>query len=238
MSTEKKEVVKNKKGNKLAKDKQNKVKLLSKTIYIVARILRVFTIIAAVFMLLAIVLTPAVIRNIKVEDNTISIFNMQVEYKYNENDGKIDLLVGDIILGSLSSDEKADFDIIIGELAKTDMTRSFAFIELALIAGVAVIFITYFILRYVDMLFLNIANNETPFTDENNDCISKIAYLSLISVMISLVSDIISSLFFGNSMVNVEFRKIIAVLVLYTIAYVFEYACILQKDSKNKMYEG
>ena len=127
--------------------------------------------------------------------------------------------------------------MVISELEKTDMTRSFAFIELALIAGVAVMFIYYFILRYVDMLFTNISNNETPFTSENKDYLDKIAYLSLISVIISLVSDIVSSLFFGNSMVHIDLTNVIVVLGLYTIAYIFEYACILQKDSNNKMYE-
>ena len=235
MSAEKKETAKSKKGTNLPKDKQHKIRLLSKIIYIVARILKVCTVIGASCLLLCIVLTPVVVKNIRIEDNKITMFGTEVEYKYNDNE--VDLLVGNIAIGSLNSKEKINFDVIINELAKTDMTKSFAFIELALIAGVAVMFIWHFIFRYVDMLFVNIYNNETPFTTENNDYLSKISYLALVAVIISIVSDIISSLLFGNSMVRVSMTSIIIVLVLYVTTYVFEYACILQKDSKHKIYD-
>ena len=87
------------------------------------------------------------------------------------------------------------------------------------------------------MLFVNICKNETPFTNENSDYLDKIAYLTLITVIITLVSDIISSIFFKTSMIHISLSSVIMVLGLYTVDYIFEYACILQKNSKNKMYE-
>ena len=235
MSTEKKVVTKTKKGNNLPKEKQNKIKILSKIIYIVARIFKVLTVIGASCLLLAIVLTPVIIKNIKIENDTVSIFDMELNYKYNAN--QVDLLVGDIPIGKLEKNEKINFDIMINELAKTDMTKSFAFFELGLIASVAVMFIMHFIFRYVDELFVNIYNNDTPFTNENTDYLSKISYLTLTVVIISFVSDLISSLFFGNSIVHISLSDVLIVLVLYTVTYIFEYACILQKDSKHKIYE-
>ena len=234
MSIEKKEV-KSKKGNGLSKEKQDRVRTLSKIIYIVTRIFRVFTVIGIFCLLLGVVLTPVIVRNVKIQDGTISIFDMDLEYKYGDNN--VDLLMGDVLIGSFSNEEKANFDLIISELEKTDVTRTFALIELALISSVAVMFICFFILKYIDMLFVNICKNETPFTNENSDYLDKIAYLTLITVIITLVSDIISSIFFKTSMIHISLSSVIMVLGLYPVDYIFEYACILQKNSKNKMYE-
>lgn len=235
MSTEKKVEVKKKKGNNLSKEKQDRVRTLSKIIYIVARIFRVFAVIGAFCLLLGVVLTPVIVKNVRIENGSISVFDTELKYSYSDN--KVDLLAGDVVIGSLSNEEKTNFDLIVSELEKADVTRTFALIELALISGVAVIFIIFFILKYIDMLFVNVCNNETPFTDENLDYLNKVAYLSLITVIISFVSDIISSIFFNTSMIHVDLRSIIVVLGVYTITYIFEYACILQKNSKNKMYE-
>ena len=238
MSTEKKVVTEKKKTKdnaKLEKNKQERLKVLSKIIYVLAKIGRVVSIIAIVALLLCVVLTPVVVRNIKIEDKTISMFGTELKYEYNGD--QIDLSMDNMLIGSLTSDEKSSFDMIVSRLEKTDMTKVFAFVELALIAGTASLFIFYFILRYVDMLFTNISEKETPFIDENSDYVNKIAYLSLVIVVISLVADIVSSLFFGDSMVNINLSKVFSVLLLYVIAYVFEYACILQKDSKKIVYE-
>lgn len=238
MSTEKKPVVEKKKTNdklKLEKNKQERLKTLSKIIYILARIGKILSIIAIVGLLLCVVLTPVVVKNIKFEDQKITMFGNELKYETNGN--QIDLYIDNVIVGSMTSDEKVSFDMIISKLEDTDMTKSFAFIELALIAGSAIMFIFYFILRYVDMLFVNISEKDTPFTEENSDYINKIAYLSLVTVLISFVADIVSSLFFKDSMVSFNLSRVIYVLILYIIAYIFEYACILQKESKKNIYE-
>jgi hypothetical protein len=238
MSTEKKPVVEKKKTNdklKLEKNKQERLKTLSKIIYILARIGKILSIIAIVGLLLCVILTPVVVKNIKFEDQTVTMFGNELKYETNGN--QVDLYIDNVIVGSMTSDEKVSFDMIISKLEDTDMTKSFAFIELALIAGSAIMFIFYFILRYVDMLFVNISEKDTPFTEENSDYINKIAYLSLVTVLISFVTDIVSSLFFKDSMVSFNLSRVIYVLILYIIAYIFEYACILQKESKKNIYE-
>ena len=238
MSAEKKPAEEKKKTNdklKLEKNKQERLKTLSKIFYIIARIGKIISIIAIVGLLLCVVLTPVVVKNIKFEDQKITIFGNEIRYETNDN--QVDLYIDNVIVGSMTSDEKVSFDMIISKLEDTDMTKSFAFIELALIAETIIMFIFYFILRYVDMLFVNINEKDTPFTEENLDYINKIAYLSLVTVLISFVTDIVSSLFFKDSMVSFNLSRVIYVLILYIIAYIFEYACILQKESKKNIYE-
>ena len=234
MSARKKEVVESKKGNTLPKEKQRLLKMLSGIICVVSKILRVFAIIAAACLLFCIILVPVVIKNIKIESDSITVFDKKIEYKY--DDTGVDLYIDKALIARLNDQEKVSFDTIINEISHADMARTFAFAELALIAAVASVFISYFILRYVDMLFANFKKNETPFTDENTDFLSKISYLYMISVIISIVSDIVSSLLFDSSLINVDLTNVFVVLVLYVITYIFEYACILQKDSKNKIF--
>ena len=188
--------------------------------------------------ILALILTLIILAlglNIKIEDNTISLFDTKIAYETNGNE--IDISMGNNLIGSLTSQEKDVFDIFINELKETDMTRVFAFVEIALISDVAILFIIYFVLRYAGILFVNIGNNATPFTSENAEVVNKIAYLVLVSVIISFVASIVSSLFFGDSMISFSLKNVALVLVLYVIAYIFEYACILQKESKVTMYD-
>ena len=144
MSAKKKEVVESKKGNNLPREKQRILKTLSRIVCVVAKILKVCAIIVAGLLLLAVVFTPVIVKNVKIEENVITVFDTKLEYKY--DDTGADLYIGDVLIGRLDNDEKVDFDILINEIAHLDVAKSFAFIELALIAGVAVVFITYFIL--------------------------------------------------------------------------------------------
>ena len=218
----------------ISDNKQRRIKLLSKVIYISARILKVLSLIAVSFLLLMVVLIPVVVKNIKIEDDTISIFDVEIGYR--ETSEGVDLLYDDYRFGNLTSEEKVEFDALIKELSASDMPRAFGLIELATIVGVATCFMLYFIFTYTDSLFFNIYSDDTPFTKKNSDYLNKIAYLSLITVIISFVADVISSLLFNNSMVNFSLSTLLLVLVLYTFAYVFEYACVLQSNSKSKLY--
>ena len=181
-----------------------------------------------------IVFTPVVVKNITIKDNTISIFNIKVDYEPSE-DG-VYLLYDGYRFGELTAKEKLEFDGIVAELSNSDMPRSFGIIELAAIVGAATTFLLYFIFTYVHDVFYDIYYKDTPFTKENSDRINKIAYLAMISVIISFVADVISSLLFDNSMVNFNLKEVLLVIVLYVVVYVFDYACILQTQSKTKIY--
>ena len=237
MSTVKKEVTEKKKTKsnvKLSRDKQEKVRTLSKIIYILARILKVFMIIGVVGIIIAMIFTPVIVKNVKIEDNAITLFGNKVDYKV--TDDRVDIMMGNIAIGSLTEDEKIGFDYVISELDNMDFTRTFAYVEIGLLVGGAILIFSYYILKYTDNLFVNIHSNDTPFTEENLNYIKKIAYFTLVTVIVSMVGDVLSTLFFDNSIISVDLMVLAFAALLYVISYIFEYACILQKNSKVTMY--
>lgn len=234
--TEKKEkVVKKKEIVKLEKDKQDKLKTLSKITYIIAKISKVLAIIGIVGMAIAMIFTPVLVKNIKIENGSIEVFGDKVEYV--PNDGKMEIVVNNTNVGTLTDDEKLAFDYVLKELENTNMTKTFAFAELTLVFGIATMIVFFFVMQHVDKLFINIHDLDTPFNQDNLNHVKRIAYLSLILLILSVASNFISSLFVKSDALEISFVSITGVIVLYIISYVFEYACILQKDSKATIYD-
>lgn len=220
---------------KFDKDKQKKMKFLSKFIYILAKIGKVITIIAGVCLLLAMAITPVLVGNISIKDNSITIFGEKVEYENHEDE--IVISVKGVKVGSITGDDMTKFDLATGELEKINIPKLFSYVEFALVTSVALMVLTYFILLYLEKLFVNIYNDETPFTLDNINYIKKIAYLLIAIVATSFVCDLISTAIFDYAIsAKIDLTSLIYVLIIFSIAYIFEYGYELQKNSKATMY--
>ena len=231
MSTEKKKT----NNVKFDKDKQKKMKFLSKFIYILAKIGRIITIIGGVCLLLAMAITPVLVGNISIKDNSITIFGEKVEYENHEDE--IVISVKGVKVGSITGDDMTKFNLATGELEKVNIPKLFSYVEFALVTAVAIMVLTYFILLYLEKLFVNIYNNETPFTLDNINYIKKIAYLLIAIVATSFVCDLISTAIFDYAIsAKIDLTSLIYVLIIFSIAYIFEYGYELQKNSKATMY--
>ena len=231
MSTEKKKT----NNVKFDKDKQQKMKFLSKFIYILAKIGKVITIIAGVCLLLAMAITPVLVGNISIKDNSITIFGEKVEYENHEDE--IVISVKGVKVGSITGDDMVKFNLATNELDKINIPKLFSYVEFALVTSAAIMVLTYFILLYLEKLFRNIYNNETPFIIDNINYIKKIAYLLIAIFATSFVCDLISTAIFDYAIsAKIDLTSLIYVLIIFSIAYIFEYGYELQKNSKATMY--
>lgn len=220
---------------KFDKDKQKKMKFLSKFIYILAKIGRIITIIGGVFLLLAMAITPVLVGNISIKDNSITIFGEKVEYEHHEDE--IVISVKGVKVGSITGDDMTKFNLATGELEKVNIPKLFSYVEFALVTSAAIMVLTYFILLYLEKLFVNVYNDETPFTLDNINYIKKIAYLLIAIVATSFVCDLISTAIFDYAIsAKIDLTSLIYVLIIFSIAYIFEYGYELQKNSKATMY--
>lgn len=217
-------------------DKQDKIKTISKIIYILARIFRVLIPIGIVVIGILMIVTPVVVKNIKFENDSVDFFGEKLTYQNNGDD--VGLYLGDAKIGTLAEDEKVLFDQGVQKLSETNMTKLFCYMELSLAFTIAVVIFTYFIFCNVEKLFVNIHDKSTPFIEDNLEFLRKIAKYSLISVIISFVCEILFTSIFSSSIMNFSLSEVVLVLVLYVITYIFEYACILQNKSKNTMYDN
>ena len=95
------------------------------------------------------------------------------------------------------------------------------------------------ILDYVDKLFTNIKNNNTPFTLDNINYIKRISYLMIALIIIDPISSILFGLLTNivNNSTGFELISILEILIIFSMSYIFEYGYEIQKDSKGKMYD-
>ena len=221
---------------KFKKEKQNQMKKLSKVIYVIARIGKIINKIGICILTILLIGMPFLLGNIKVEKNTLEIFDNKVNYEITEeeiifSDNKESYNITD-------SEEVLVLTKILNKLEGTSTVSIILFVEITLVLLISTLALLYFTLMYLEKLFINIHNGETPFTLENVKYIKKMATLMIISIIVSNMSGFIIDLCTG-AMVDgfgIELFDIIEILFLYSMSLVFEYGYEIQLDSKGTIY--
>lgn len=199
---------------KFKKEKQTKMKRLSKAVYVLARIGKIFSVIGIIGMIILMLAIPVIVQNIKIGTNDVTVFGGLVEFQdtaallkssefFNNNSNLINIL----------------------------------FLEIVAVFLITTITLLFLLLLKLEKLFKNIHNGDTPFTLENVKYIKKIALITILMIIIPTVSGYLSSLAFGIDLdVQIELMHFIYILIIYSISYIFEYGYEIQLDSNGKMY--
>ena len=109
--------------------------------------------------------------------------------------------------------------------------------EAGIISLIVSLALAIFLLRRMEKLFNNINQGDTPFTLENVEHIKIIAYLMIALIIIPNIGGTIFEVILKQDLdVSFELFNVVEILVLFVIAYIFEYGYEIQLDSKGKMY--
>ena len=216
---------------KFNEKKQKEVKVLSNIISLIGKIGAIVLKVAIPFILLAMILTPYVINNVKIENDKVTFKTDNIKI-IDEN--KIE--IHDIIVGEF--DEEDEEYNSIKMFKENSNIKIIGYVETALIFLLIDIIIMIIILSYVEKLFNNIKNENTPFTINNIICIKKISYFMIALILIIPVSGIIINSLLGIAEENspIELISILEILIIFSMSYIFEYGYEMQKDSKARMY--
>lgn len=213
---------------KLKKEQQEKVKGLSKAIYIIAEIGKVMSSIAMAIMVIGIILVPILAYNVEIqENNNIEAFGVQFEYKTRNEEMILEYDGGELVLGLL--DANTDMYDILERLKSTSKTSVIVIAEVLLICSLLGLIAIYNIMKNVNSLFINIYNGETPFTRDNVKSIKKIAIYMIFTLIIPNIEE-------NNITIGIDLFEVLYILVLFCLSYIFEYGYEIQLDSKGKMY--
>ena len=220
---------------KLKEEKQKKVKVLSKIISVLAKIGRVCLIIAIPFIILAMVIIPLVLSKVDVKDDKITFSGTNDVVRIIEQNDKIQVKIND---KTIANEEDKDAIVDIKNfLEKHSDAEIIAYVEAGCVFLIAYLIIMIMILKHIEQLFKNINNGDTPFTLENVKHIKYTAYFMIASI---IFPGIISGIFSGLMGKDVDFHlggnSLIEILILFVMAYIFEYGYEIQLDSKGKMY--
>lgn len=218
---------------KFKAEKQKKMKGISKAIYVTARIGKIVVVMSAIILAVLLMLLPIIANGIEITENNISFYGENYKYEIDEKN----IIVTEEKTGKSTSiyvDTDSDLQEYYNSHSKTFLIVSTEVVGISLIAFLG---ITFIILRNIEKLFINIHNDDTPFTLENVKYIRKIAMFLIIAIIAPTVCGGLFQAFAEVDMnVGIELMDLILVLIIFSMAYIFEYGYEIQLDSRGKMY--
>lgn len=199
---------------KFKKEKQKKMKIISKFIYVLSKIAEIMTEVGiAVLAVLAISL-PFALRDVRIDG--------------------FELKANDIVIGDVT---KTDVSVITDYLNNNTNAEIIIHAEIILISLIVSLFLLRMIMNYLYKLFKNINECDTPFTMDNVSYIRKISLYVLLYIVVPYILGILTQLIMGiNLNAELELTSITLGLIIFSISYIFEYGYQIQLDSKGKIY--
>lgn len=215
---------------KFNEKKQNEVKSLSKIISLIGKIGGIVLKVAIAFVVIAMILIPYIINNVEIKEDKISFKTDNIK----QIDDKLEIY--DVIIFDLNEDISSEEIISIFE--KNSKYEIIGYLEVGFVFLIIDLIIMIIILNYVEKLFDNINNNNTPFILENVNFIKRISYLMIALIMINPLAGTLFGKILGvsESSDGLELMSILEILIIFSMSYIFEYGYEIQKDSKAKMY--
>lgn len=216
---------------KFNEKKQKQVKALSNVIGLIGKIGGIVLKVAIAFVILAMVLVPYVVSNVDVGSDEITFKTDNIKIIDQDK-----LEIHDIIIADIDSDiSQSEFIEIFSTHTSAEII---GYAEAALVFLLINIVIVIIILGYIEKLFNNIKNNNTPFTLDNVNFIKRISYLMIALIILTPLSGIFINLIFGMTEVESPFELmgILEILIIFSMSYIFEYGYEIQKDSKGIIY--
>ena len=217
---------------KFNEKKQNQVKTLSNVISLIGSIGKIILMVAIPFVIMAMILVPYVINNVEVKGNDISLKTDNIEIV----DNKTLELFGVAVIGV---EEELEYKQVVDIFTNNSKFAIIGYLEGGFIFLLVDIVIMIIVLGYVEKLFNNIKNNNTPFTLDNVNYIKRISYMMIALIMITPISGALFNLLIDNfeNSGGFELMSILEILIIFSMSYIFEYGYEIQKDSKGIMYE-
>lgn len=218
---------------KFKKEKQQKMKGLSKAIYVIARICRMIVTISIPVVIVSMAFIPYLVSNTDVTDGKISVSDNSITV-VEENTG-VQLRYKNIVIADETNQESiSKMKEILANHSKTEII---VYLEFGGLILTAYLILYWIILKHLEHLFVNIYNGDTPFTLENIKHIKKMAYLMIAAIILPIAAGVIfESVLKTDLDVGFELYNAVEILFLFSMAYIFEYGYEIQLDSKGKIY--
>lgn len=227
---------------KFEKDKQKRLKIISKIIYVIAKIGKIFTRIGVVGLSIALIIGSVFIGSTNIEPITenedelvFKIGNFSVNFQV--KDSELKLSTQNPTYDFIKIENEDEFIKFINVFKEHSKPAIFIVFIASFVLLIATLIVLSYTLKHLELLFKNIYDGDTPFTLENVFHIKRMTYLMIAVMILPAFANAISSIIFNNSLnINIG-TSLITILFLYSIAYIFEYGYQIQLDSNGRIYD-
>lgn len=218
---------------KFKKEKQQKMKGISKAIFIIARAGEIILVLSNIILAILMCILPMIASRMNITDTKFEVFEESYEYEVND---KI-ISISDPQTGKNTKfyvDTEAD---LYEYMTSHSKTYYIVVTELVGICLIAFLGIAFLILKYIEKLFINIHNDDTPFTLENVGYIRRIAQFMIIAISAPTILGFLFQAILKIDMnVGIELMDFVLILIIFSLAYIFEYGYEIQLDSNGAIY--
>lgn len=219
----------------LKKEESKKMKVLSKIITTFSKIGKILCYVSIPFVVLAIIITPFLVRELEVKNNEISISSSDSKITILDKGDKLVIKAGNIAIGEVSKDVAQTK--IIDVLENNSKAQIITYVEIGFIVLIATLVLISIILKCLERVFGNINKGDNPFTLENVHLIKKMAYMMIIIIVISNLGGIIFEILLNSDLdMGIEVFDLVQILFLFSLSYIFEYGRLLSIDRNAKIY--
>lgn len=221
---------------KLQHEEQRKIKGLSKAISVMAKIGSIACKIALPIIILIMIATPFVLKNIEVKNNELIWSNDNSKFHIVNDGNKVTLKYNDNIVIA-SEDAEIINTKYMDILNNNPKYLIIGYIEVGFLALCVTLVLMIYIFTYLEKLFINIHQGDTPFTIENASYIRKIAWLMIVVTILPNVGGAIFSVLLNSDLgVDFEMFDLVQILFLFSMVYIFKYGYQIQLESSGRMY--
>ena len=191
---------------------------------IVCNILKVFDIIGIVCLALVLVFTPKMLREIKIDDERIIIFNQKIEYSFKD----VDFLVYKIDNGKEKRINTKDVYKYLNlmDLGKTNMNKLRNVIMVDLVFAIILCVMEYWIINTLSILLKRTRDENVAFVSGGHQLLSNIVWVALAMEVVKIVMSVFTSIAIpasekitANININLEFILGLCVVFFVSLLY-------------------
>ena len=221
---------------KFKKEKQGRMKLLSKVIYMLSRVGKILCLFGALACIVSSIFLIVIGAKSEYSDEGV-LSLIDGRGVITRTDDGYEFSDGEKVYHATEVEKIVVVDTVFAFLEKFGLVKSIVFTLVMVSFLILYLVLLFFSLGHLEKLFVNINKEKTPFTLENIRHIKKKAYFMIACIVIP---DVGGWLFQGilrmDLGVDFDILNFIYVFGLFSLAYIFEYGYEIQLDSKGRMY--
>ena len=219
---------------KLKKDKQEKVKLLSKILFMIGRIGAILAKVGIGFLVVFMILIPIVMSNVNIKDDKIIADGKVVMVSELKDGFRVAIGSEHVVVGDINNKDIQNFKRAYNKYGKVTLISLF---ELGFIIMIVFLIFVIIVLNHLDKLFTNIYDGDTPFTLENVEHIKKMSNYMIAAIIASAVGSVVFNISTAmEDVMEFDLFNVVEIIFLFALSYIFEYGYEIQLDSKGKIY--